>query len=106
MRPDEIEACWKDPLNRKWGKWGVYYCKADPRVIVPKSPKWMGWTINFARTSAIPVLLLLLAILAVPVFIVDSKDAGMGLVLLTAAANITVVSVLSAYLSSTKRWSR
>jgi len=65
----------------------------------------MGWTINFARTSAIPVLLLLLAILAVPVFIAASKGAGMGIVLLTVAASITLVSVLSAYLSSPKRWS-
>ena len=102
MRPDEIEACWKDPRNRKWG---FYYCKEDPRVIVPKSIKWMGWTVNAARPSAIPVVLLSVAILAVPVFIAAFKGAGIGIVLLTVAASITVVCVLSAYLSSTKRWS-
>jgi hypothetical protein len=60
----------------------------------------MGWTINAARPSAIPVLLLLLAILAVPIFIVAAKGAGNGIVLITAAATITVVCSLCAYLSS------
>jgi len=62
----------------------VYYCKADPRVIVPKHLKWMGWTINFAHPSAIPVMLLTLAI-----------------VISTAA-----VCLLCSYLSSSKRWHR
>jgi len=103
MRPEEIEACWKDPRNRKWG---VYYCKADPRVIVPKSIKWMGWTVNAARPSAIPMVLLLLAMVAVPISIATFKGAGMGMVLLTVAASIAAVGVLCAYLASTKRWSR
>ena len=98
MTREEIETCWKDPRNRKWGVF--YYCKADPRVIVPKHPKWRGWTANFARPSAIPVVLLLLALLAVPVFIVTVKGAGIGLVLVTAAAAITVLCLLCAYLSS------
>ena len=63
MTREELEDCWKDPQNRMWG---AYYCKADPRVIVPKRFKWMGWTINAARPSAIPVVLLTLAILLVP----------------------------------------
>jgi len=100
MTPDEIEACWKDPRNRRWG---VYYCKADPRVIVPKSIKWMGWTVNAARTSAIPVLLLLVAVLAAPVFIAAFKGAGIGIVLLTDVVSTTVVCLLSAYLASPKR---
>jgi len=60
----------------------------------------MGWTINAARPSAIPVLLLLLAILAVPIFIVTAKGAGNGIVLITGAAALTVVCLLCAYLSS------
>jgi len=97
MTRDQIEACWNDPRNKKWG---VYYCKADPRVIVPKHPKWMGWTINAARPSAIPVLLLLLAILAVPVFIVAFKGAGIGMVVITAAVTITIMCLFCAYLAS------
>jgi hypothetical protein len=98
MTREEIETCWKDPLNRKWGFF--YYCKADPRVIVPKHRKWMGWTVDAARPSAMPVVLLLLAILVAPIFIVAGKGAGQGVVLITAAATITVVCLLCAYLSS------
>ncbi len=44
----------------------IYYCKADPRVIVPKRQKWMGWTINFARASAFPTLIGLVAFISLP----------------------------------------
>ena len=96
MTREEIERCWKDPHNRKWG---VYCCKADPRVIVPRRFKWMGWTVNFARPGAIPVLLLLLGILAVPAFVVSTKE-GEGVVLLAGVAAIAVVCGICAYLSS------
>lgn len=101
MTREEIENCWKDPRNRKWG---VYYCKADPRVIVPKSIKWMGWTVNIARPSAIPVTLLLLAVLVGPILIAAFKGAGIGVVLLTSVASIAVLCLLCAYLASTTRW--
>ena len=101
MTPKEIEACWEDPRNRKWG---VYYCRADPRVIVPKHIKWMGWTVNAARPSAIPVVLLLLALLAIPMFIVSASGSESGVVLLTAAASGTLICLVCAYLSSTTRY--
>ena len=97
MTREEIEAYWKDSHN--W-KWGIYYCKADPRVILPKRLKWMGWTVNFARPSAIPVVLLLLAMVTVPVCIVAIKGAGIGSLLIIVAAAITVMCVMCAYLSS------
>jgi hypothetical protein len=103
MTREEIENCWKDPLNRKWG---VYYCKADPRVIVPKHRKWMGWTLNFAHPSAIPVLLFMLALLVVPVRMVKASGAGTAVIVFTGVASILVVCLLSAYLSSTERWGR
>jgi hypothetical protein len=102
MTTEEIEACWKDPHNRKGG---VYFCKADPRVIVPRHLKWMGWTINFARPSAIPVLLGMVALLCLPGVIVSECGGGMVVTFLTLAASIAVVCLLSAYLSSSKRWS-
>ena len=98
MTREEIENCWKDPRNRKWGLF--YYCKADPRVIVPKRLKWMGWTINTARPSAVPVVLLLLAIVAVPLLIAKAMGAGTGTRLVTGAAAITVLCLVCAYLSS------
>jgi hypothetical protein len=97
MTREEIENCWKDAHN--W-KWRVYYCKADPRAIVPKRIKWMGWTVNFARPSAIPVVLLLLAIVAVPLLIVKARGAGSGIELITGVVSITVLCLVCAYLSS------
>ena len=101
VTPEELEDCWKDPQNRRWG---VYCCKSDPRVIVPKRLKWVGWTINFARPSAIPVVLLTLAILLVPVTIAKALYGGNAVVLLTLLTSIAVVCLLCAYLSSSKRW--
>jgi len=102
MTRDEIENCCKDPHNRKWG---FYYCKADPRVIVPRRFKWMGWTINAARPSAIPVLLFMIALIVVPMEVVRANGGGTVVRYITAAAGTVVVCLLSAYLSSSKRWS-
>ena len=97
MTKEELEACWRDTCNRRLG---FYYCKADPRVIVPKRFRWMGWTVNAARPSAIPVTLLLAAFLVAPVLFAVHRGAGTGTVIVTVAASITVVCVLCAYLSS------
>lgn len=97
MTREELENLWKDPRNRKWG---VYYCKEDPRVVVPKSIRWFGWTVNAARPSAIPVAVLLLVILGGPVWFAAFHRAGIGVVLLTAAASIAVVCLVCAYLAS------
>lgn len=101
MTPEEIEACWRDPANYKWGL--IYYCKADPRAIVPRRLKWMGWTVNFARPGALPLTLLLIALVAVPVFIVRALKAGIGIELVTAGAAITTLCLICARLSSSKK---
>ena len=98
MTREEIEACWRDRSNYKW--FGIYYCKADPRAIVPRRFKWMGWTVNFARPSAIPITLLLVAIVVVPVLIVRALGAGNGIELITGGAAIIVLCLVCAYLSS------
>jgi Family of unknown function (DUF5808) len=103
MTPEEIENCWKDPHN--W-KWGFYHCKADPRVIVPRHSKWMGWTLNCARPSAIPVLLFVVAAWVVPLVGVRTNGGETHIFFLMGVAYILAVCLLSAYLSSTKRWSR
>jgi hypothetical protein len=101
MTPEEIEASWKDRQNYKWG---IYYSKADPRIIVPKRWKWMGWTINFARPGAIPALLGIMALIVLPVTIVRATGGGTAAIYLTGVASILFVCLLSAYLSSSKRW--
>jgi hypothetical protein len=103
MTREEIENCWKDPHNRKWG---FYYCKTDPRVIVPRRFKWMGWTINAARPSAIPVLLFMIALIVVPLEVVRANGGGTVVSYFTAAVCIAGVCLLSTYLSSSTRWSR
>ena len=67
---------------------------------MPRRRKWMGWTVNFARPSAIPVVLLLLAIVAVPLLIVEAKGAGSGIELITGVVSITVLCLVYAYLSA------
>jgi hypothetical protein len=98
MTREQIEACWRDPLNRKWGF--LYFCKSDPRVIVPKHPKWMGWTANFAHPSAVPITLLLIAVVAVPVCTSIAMQARSGSVVVTVIAAVVVLCILCRYLSS------
>jgi hypothetical protein len=98
MTREEIETCWRDRANYKWG--GIYYCKADPRAIVPRRLKWMGWTVNFARPSAIPITLLLIALVLIPLLIVRALGGRNGIALITGAASITVLCFVCAYLSS------
>jgi hypothetical protein len=58
----------------------------------------MGWTVNFARPSAIPITLLLIALVVGPLLIV--RGTGRGIELITAAVSITVLCLACAYLSS------
>jgi len=97
MTREEIENLWRDPQN--W-KWHVYYCRADPRAIVPRPLKWMGWTVNFARPSAIPVVLLLIAIVAVPLLVVKARGEGSSIKLITGSASMVVLCLVCAFLSS------
>lgn len=60
MKSDEFDNLWNDRKNWKW--FLFYYCKDDPRVIVPKRPKWMGRTLNFAHKKAYAMLVLTLLI--------------------------------------------
>ena len=97
MTREEIEACWKD--GRNW-TWRVYHCKADPRVVVPKRHKWMGWTFNAAHLAAIPVTLLLIAVTLGPILMAINKRATTEVVFFTFVASVAVVCLVCAYLSS------
>lgn len=35
--------------SNNWKLGIFYYCKADPRIILPKRIPMLGWTVNFAR---------------------------------------------------------
>jgi hypothetical protein len=65
MTAVEIEGCWCDTVNWKLGC--VYFCRQDPRLIVPKRIKGLGWTLNFARPLALPCLALMIVLLLAPI---------------------------------------
>ena len=67
MKPSPYDIYWSDSKN--WKSHVFYVCHDDPRVIVPKRPKWMGRTLNFAHPKAFVVLLLTFLALAIPVFV-------------------------------------
>ena len=66
---EQLEAFWQDSAN--W-KWGIYRCPADPRVIVPKRAKLMGWTINFSHRHAWTTLALIIALMTGPLAVLAS----------------------------------
>jgi hypothetical protein len=97
MTREQLDALWAE--RRNW-KWGVYYCKEDPRVVVPKRARWMGWTINFARPTAVPVLVLFLGILIIPLVVAKwagMKDQG---ILIVAAMAIVALWMTCVYMAS------
>jgi hypothetical protein len=53
-----------DPAN--WRLGFLYFAKEDPRLVVRKRIAGMGFTLNFARPLAPPLLLIIIAIAATP----------------------------------------
>lgn len=82
---EELERLWAEPRNWGW----VYRCALDPRVIVPRRRRWMGWTINFAHSWAWPVLLFSVLIAVGPALLLTLFGLVSGL----AAVVAVVVSV-------------
>ena len=90
MTREELDRLWANPKN-----WGIVYrCGEDPRVIVPRRQRWMGWTINFARPLAWPVLLLSVAI-AVGPFLVLLRIGVVSVPLLISALFASTVFLVA-----------
>ena len=64
MKTHPYDIYWNEAKNWKWHL--VYVCKDDPRVIVPKKPKWAGRTLNFAHRKSFLVLFLTILAVAIP----------------------------------------
>ena len=48
----------KKDVNSIYWKWCIfYYNPDDPRMIVPKRIKWLGWSLNFAKPISVILLL-------------------------------------------------
>jgi len=48
---------------RSWYFYFIYFAPRDPRIIVRKRVRGLGWTLNFARPLAIPTLLAVVGLL-------------------------------------------
>jgi uncharacterized membrane protein len=69
----ELDRLWADPRN--WPH-GVYFCKQDPRLVVPKR-RFVGGTFNFAHPLAIPSCLAILALVAYLIGVVAAPAIGL-----------------------------
>jgi uncharacterized membrane protein len=59
------EKYWSE--NANWKYFCFYICKDDPRLAVPKKPKWMGYTLNFAHPKAYLLLIATIFVYAIPI---------------------------------------
>lgn len=71
---DELDPLWADRSNWRFGV--IYFCRHDPRVVVPKRYRKMGWTMNFARPMAVPALALIIGIVAGTMALSDRLGLG------------------------------
>ena len=58
-----LEEWHKNPNNWKFGVF--YFNKDDKRIFPPKRNKYFGWTVNFANSTSIIVLLVLVILIIV-----------------------------------------
>lgn len=99
MTKEELETLWRDKSNWRGGI--IYYCKKDPRLVVPKRVKWLGWTMNCVHPRAIGIIVFIFVTVLLP-FIVESKlNIATPLVVnVTLAVVVVLVIALCAYLPS------
>jgi hypothetical protein len=97
MKTSEFDSLWENPTNWRWRL--VYVCKSDPRVIVPKKPKWMGRTLNFAHRKAYLVLILTILAVVTPLLLLPFAHIK----LLVALYIATLLAVIAFYYSTELR---
>ena len=99
MTREERDRVWADPRN-----WNIVYrCASDPRVIVPRRRRWMGWTVNYAHPLAWPVSLGCVAIVVAPVLILLRLGIYSGPLLLAVVAGIVAILVGLAHWEASRR---
>ena len=104
VTPEKLQQLWSDSANWKAGMF--YNCQADPRVIVPKR-FGIGWTINFARASAFPVLIVLAAFIGLPLALLSLHGyAGTRAWWILIVGSIVIVSVVCWHFASPSRFKK
>lgn len=100
MNRKPLDAIWSRPSN--WSL--VYRCPEDPRVIVPRRRRWMGWTINFAHPLAWVVLVASFLVAVGPALLaVWWRPWSATAVLVALAASIAVLVIVSHWEASRSR---
>ena len=64
VNKDELHKLWEDERHWGDGPLGGYFCKQDPRLVVPERGYW-GGTFNLAHHWAIPILTAIIVLLVV-----------------------------------------
>ena len=100
-----LDALWSDPQN--WKVYNIYFCKADPRFIVPKRQKWAGWTMNFAHLSGWIALLAAIIYVTIPILVLIENSLFYGWIGCTVIAWLLIsVSAFCWVLSSPRRYEK
>jgi hypothetical protein len=92
LPPGTLEKLWSNPAN--WRTRLFYYCKADPRFMVPKRNRWAGWTMNFAHRAAWIYLVVGIGLTLAAVF--ASSATHRPAIIASTIVVIVVVSIVSA----------
>ena len=94
-----LDALWNDPAN--WRRYFWYYCKDDPRLIVPKrGGALLGFTRNRAHAaSSIPILVGTILVI-IPMLATLYFGMSKGVFCILAGVYGTVALVTCGYLSS------
>lgn len=95
-----LDRLWSDPGN--WLGLGLYYCKEDPRLIVPKRIKGFGWTMNFANLWAWPAIFIMIASASLPAIYLKVDHAPVAAAVFISLWIVALV-VICAAMSSTGR---
>jgi hypothetical protein len=104
VTPEKLQRLWNDPANWKAGMF--YNCKADPRVIVPKK-FGIGWTINFAHASAIPVAILLAVFVGLPMALLALHGyTGTWIWWVALGGSVLIVLLVCWHLASPSRYKK
>ncbi len=65
---ERLRKLWEDERHWGFGSLGIYFCKDDPRLVVPKRGL-PGGTFNMAHSWAMPILTAIIVLLVVMVVV-------------------------------------
>ncbi len=67
-KKEELDRLWQDERHWGSGSLGIYFCREDPRLVVPKRGL-PGGTFNMAHAAAVPILTGIIVLLIILVIV-------------------------------------